>query len=135
MSVINPGGPIKPVSPPSLADWASQHLTALYEAKTEEDFGLAFTSFFSTQLKATFNGKPISRDAYQSALWQSFSREKSVQFTISNEVVSPGTGDASNAPATTVGTVGLTYSAHFIQTADKIPEQLDHTVGSTLIIE
>lgn len=134
----NPGGPIIPVTPsqpPSLSDWVSEHLTTLYNAQTQDDFQLAFTSFFSNKLVATVNNQSLSLSDYQSALWQEFNNELSVKFKISNEVVSPGDGSFTGTPSTTTGTVGLTYTAQFFAKGTGIIKESEHTVHSTLIVQ
>jgi len=114
---------------PTLANWASQHLTALYESKTTSDFDAAFEAFFSTKLNATLNGSSLSRDAYKAQLSKEFVRESSIQFQIQTEVIGPST-ESSITPATDVGSVGLVYTANFAEE----PLLDGHIVTSTLNI-
>jgi len=111
----------------TLANWASQHLKALYESRTTSDFDAAFEAFFSTKLHATLNGSSLSRNAYKAQLSKEFLRESSILFKIQTEVVGPST-KSSSTQATDVGSVGLVYTANF----SEAPLLDGHVVSSTL---
>ena len=54
--------------PTSLTTWTEQHILAIFDAKTEDDFDKAFDAFVSQHATITLNGKRISRDAYKKHL-------------------------------------------------------------------
>jgi len=66
MSAVNlgPGPEIIPL--PSFVQFG---LTAIYEAKTLDDFNSAFDRFFAQNMKSiTFNGQKLTRDQYKSKI-------------------------------------------------------------------
>ncbi|KAJ7229755.1 hypothetical protein B0H12DRAFT_222306 [Mycena haematopus] len=52
------------ISLSSLADWSKQHITAIFEAPTNELTVRALDSAFSRSLKATVNGEPVDFDGF-----------------------------------------------------------------------
>lgn len=50
---------------PDLPNWVQQRITALYSAKTAEDFSSAFDAFVSQDASIRVNGKPTSRAQYK----------------------------------------------------------------------
>ena len=54
---------------PQLAQWAQQHLTAIFQATAESAFGEAFDAFIAAQpTSIVVNGQPLSRDAYKAQI-------------------------------------------------------------------
>ncbi|TFK79648.1 hypothetical protein K466DRAFT_505223, partial [Polyporus arcularius HHB13444] len=45
--------------------WVQQHITAVYGAKTADDFATAFDAFISQDVTIKVNGKSMSRDQYK----------------------------------------------------------------------
>ena len=50
---------------PDLSTWAQRHITAVYSAKTADEFNSAFDAFVSEHVKITVNGKSMSREEYK----------------------------------------------------------------------
>ena len=74
---------------PPLPTWAEQHLTALIQAKTQDDFNTAFDNFISNNVEVTFNGAPLTRDQYKQQLQSERFLERSASIAIKNVVSAP----------------------------------------------
>lgn len=117
----------------SLIEWATQHLTALYTAKTKDDFDAAFEAFFSNSLSATLNNGPLSRADYQKALSDERALERSATIKIDNSV-SARDADGTEQPvaANEKGVVGLFFTAAFAEKIFQLGFPKMHTVNSSM---
>ncbi|OBZ74503.1 hypothetical protein A0H81_05157 [Grifola frondosa] len=90
---------------PSLPNFVEQHITAIFNAKTAEDFDNAFEACFSKHVSVTVNGKHISRDECKKQLQGEKTGETSAEVTFNNIVAVPAGDDQ---PIGT-GVVGVSY--------------------------
>jgi hypothetical protein len=58
-----------PVLPP-LPEWVEGRLTAIYQAKSRDDFDTAFDEFISKDVEITVNGAKTTREQYKQTLEQ-----------------------------------------------------------------
>ena len=74
---------------PDLEAWAQQHLTALIQANTQNDFDTAFDNFIAKHVKITFNGVSLTRDQYKQQLQGERLLERNAVISILNSVEAP----------------------------------------------
>ncbi|KZT18604.1 hypothetical protein NEOLEDRAFT_1079790, partial [Neolentinus lepideus HHB14362 ss-1] len=97
------------IVPPSLTQWTEEHLSAIFEATTAQDFEQAFDSFIAPDAVITVNDISTSVAQYKQQLHGEGFLEASATVKYDGAVEVPS--DA-NAP-TKAGSVGVFYEATY----------------------
>ena len=81
---------------PPTPTWAQERITAIYQAKSGDDFTNAFDAFVSKNVQSiVFNGQTLSRDQYKQQISGEKFLETSATVTFSGTVDSPVSGSSS----------------------------------------
>ncbi|KAH9477140.1 hypothetical protein JR316_0011056 [Psilocybe cubensis] len=92
---------------PTLTEWTEQHITSIFQAKTNADLTSALDGFLSDKAVITFNGKQISRADYVGQLQAEKFREVSADVNFLGAVQAPTDPDQ----PFDAGSVGVFYNA------------------------
>ncbi|KLO11635.1 hypothetical protein SCHPADRAFT_891398 [Schizopora paradoxa] len=116
---------------PPTPTWAQERITAIYQAKSGDDFTNAFDAFVSKNVQSiVFNGQTLTRDQYKSQISGEKFLETSATVTFSGTVDSPVSGASSPQDF-----VGLSFKASVVESIRVHDAAQEHTVQSTIIIE
>ncbi|KAI0705970.1 hypothetical protein C8T65DRAFT_577417 [Cerioporus squamosus] len=94
---------------PDLPNWVQQRVTALYSAKTAEDFSAAFDAFISQNVSIKVNGKPTSRAQYKQMIQGEITEDVGAQVSFNGIVSVPS--DDKDLRAIGTGSVGALFDA------------------------
>ncbi|GBE77643.1 hypothetical protein SCP_0105230 [Sparassis crispa] len=98
------------INPPSITQWAEEHLRAIFNAVSEDVYDNAFDAFISKHVHVTVNGRYLSREHYKRLLrFEKIFDLAAAPAELSFEGVVEAPADEDHP--TNAGTVGLLYKA------------------------
>ncbi|PPQ66403.1 hypothetical protein CVT26_011271 [Gymnopilus dilepis] len=92
---------------PSLTNWTEQHITAIFQATSQDDFTSAVNAFLSDKVQITVNGQSVSRTDFVNQLSAETALEQSATVTFSGAVEVP----ADSTQPVAAGSVGVFFNA------------------------
>ncbi|KAI0742451.1 hypothetical protein C8Q80DRAFT_908020 [Daedaleopsis nitida] len=115
---------------PDLPTWVQQRITALYSAKTAEDFSAAFDAFVAQHATIKVNGKSLSRDEYKKMVQGEITGDVGAEVTFNGVVSVPS--ESKDLSAIGTGTVGVFFKAVVFGRLFVLAQRQSSTVNSSM---